>query len=209
MKVAKTTILSAAGRATSAWTLEHQIPATLPPCHFRLDILKSSSLRIPPLLSVSLGILETIHNFPVSHKLFDPPNSHAARDQSSLHVIRESRRNLRALPCISKFLMVTDQMLLVPWILLHALVVFHILEDDLAETVNVGKIAHLWIEKLCHQGARSFLVVDLLVGEVSRGINALRDDVAAQWLTCVHRLIPYLTISPLVIGAETLTMWLR
>lgn len=57
---------------------------------------------------MTLGILETIHNFPVSHKLFDPPNSHAARDQSSLHGIGESRRNLRALPRISKFLMVTN-----------------------------------------------------------------------------------------------------
>lgn len=77
MSDAKTTILSAAGRATSAWTLEHQIPAILP---FRLDKVLESYLPFSPM---SLGILETIHNFPVSHKLFDPPNSHAARDQSS------------------------------------------------------------------------------------------------------------------------------
>ena len=57
--------------------------------------------------------------------------------------------------------MVPNQMLLVPRILLHALIVFDALKDDLAEAIEVGDVAHLWIEKLRHQGARGFLVVDL------------------------------------------------
>ena len=57
--------------------------------------------------------------------------------------------------------MVPDQMLLVPRILLHALIVFDALEDDLAEAIEVGHVAHLRVEKLRHQGARGFLVVDL------------------------------------------------
>ena len=58
-------------------------------------------------------------------------------------------------------------MLLVPWILLHALVVFDALENHLAKAVKVGDVAHLRVEELCHQGTRSFLVMNLVVGGVS------------------------------------------
>ena len=57
--------------------------------------------------------------------------------------------------------MIIHQMLLVPWILLHALVVLHALEKNLAEAIEVGDVAHLRVEQLGHQGARGALVVNL------------------------------------------------
>ena len=58
-------------------------------------------------------------------------------------------------------LVIVDEMLLVPRILLHALVILDRLEDHLAEAVEVGDVAHLRVEELRHKGARGALVVDL------------------------------------------------
>lgn len=105
--------------------------------------------------------------------------------------------------------MVPDQMFLVPWILLHALVVLDAPENDLAEAVKVGHVAHLRVEELCHEGARGFLVVDLDVekgGGSAKEAVSRRDLVVVGRLTWVHLLTPYLTMSPLVIGADTLTI---
>lgn len=53
------------------------------------------------------------------------------------------------------------QVLLVPRILLHALVVLNIVKDDLAEAVEIGESAHLRIKQLGHQRSGSILIVDL------------------------------------------------
>ena len=47
--------------------------------------------------------------------------------------------------------MIPNQMLLVPRILFHALIVLNALEDDLAKAVKVCDIGHLWVEELAHQ----------------------------------------------------------
>lgn len=69
--------------------------------------------------------------------------------------------NLLALLRISKFLVVTDQVLLIPGILLHGLVVLEALEDDLAEAIIVCDIAHLRVEELRHQGSCRSLIMNL------------------------------------------------
>ena len=63
--------------------------------------------------------------------------------------------------------MIIHQMLLIPWILLHALVVLYALEKNLAEAIEVGNVAHLRVEELGHQRARGALVVNLLVSFLS------------------------------------------
>lgn len=69
------------------------------------------------------------------------------------------------------------QVLLVPWILLHALVVLNIVKDDLAEAVEIGKSAHLRIKQFGHQRSGSILIVDL------RRYNGALETVldGAQW----------------------------
>lgn len=57
--------------------------------------------------------------------------------------------------------MVTDEMLLVPGILFHPLVVFNVLEDHLAEAVKVRNNGHLAVEQMGHQGTSGRLVVNL------------------------------------------------
>jgi hypothetical protein len=47
---------------------------------------------------------------------------------------------------ISELLVITNKMLLVPWVLFHPFVVFNLLEHHLAEAVKVGNIGHLWVE---------------------------------------------------------------
>ena len=119
----------------------------------------------PSRITCQLRIPKPIHNLPIPYKLFDPTDSHPARKVNNLlllltryvHVIDYSHALLR----VGKLLMVPDQMLLVPRILLHALIVFDALEDDLAEAIEVGDVAHLRIEKLRHHGTRGFLIVDL------------------------------------------------
>ena len=115
-------------------------------------------------------------------------------------------------------------MLLIPRILLHALVILDALEDYLTEAVEVGHVAHLRVEELRHEGPRGGLVVDLwdfvfvmfsiarLMKKTLTNLVQFRDFLEKDWgqkLTCVHLLIPYLAMRPLVIGAEMLTMWLR
>lgn len=106
--------------------------------------------------------LESINSFTVSHKLLNPPDSHPIAISKQGHSPRgsNSQRPLR----IREVLMVTNQMLLIPGILFHPFIVLYILKHDLTEAVEVGDIRHLRIEKLCHQCARSGLVVDLRVG---------------------------------------------
>lgn len=104
--------------------------------------------------------------------------------------------------------MVAYEVFLVERVLLDALVVLEAFEHNLAEAIEVRDITHLRIEELAHQCSRGFLVVDLMRLVVSYcggpSIGGVRD-----LCTCVQRLMPYLTIRSLVIGAETLTMWFR
>ena len=100
-------------------------------------------------------------------------------------------------------------MLLVPRILLHSLVVFYTLEYHLAKAVKAGDVTHLRVEELCHQGARGRLIMNLIFrGSVKKTIYR-RQLIEVERLTWVHLLTPYLTMSPLVRGAETSTIWLR
>jgi hypothetical protein len=64
--------------------------------------------------------------------------------------------------------MIADQMLLVPRIFLHALVIFQALKDHLTEAVKIGYIGHLRIVKLRHERACSDWSVDLLTMIVFR-----------------------------------------
>lgn len=56
--------------------------------------------------------------------------------------------NLLASLGVCKLLMIAYQVLLIPRILLHPLVVFKTLENHLTETVKVGNIAHLRVIEL-------------------------------------------------------------
>lgn len=47
---------------------------------------------------------------------------------------------------ISELLVITNKMLLVPWVLFHPFVVINVLEHYLAEAVKVGNIGHLWVK---------------------------------------------------------------
>lgn len=75
--------------------------------------------------------------------------------------------DLRASLRIREHLMIIHQMLLVPRILLHLLVVVYALENDLAEAVKVGEVAHLRVEEFGHQGAGGALVVNLCIFSIS------------------------------------------
>lgn len=57
--------------------------------------------------------------------------------------------------------MVTNQVLLVPWVILHAFVIVYILEDNLTEAVEVSQIGHLMVKKSVHKGSSFLLIVDL------------------------------------------------
>lgn len=61
--------------------------------------------------------------------------------------------------------MVPSQMLLIPRILLHPLIILHTTKDDLAETVEVGDVGHLGVVELAHERAGGGCVVDLLGGD--------------------------------------------
>lgn len=52
---------------------------------------------------------------------------------------------------ISKILMIPDQMLLIPRIILDFLIVLETAKHHLAETVVVGDIGHLRVHDLVHQ----------------------------------------------------------
>ena len=71
------------------------------------------------------------------------------------------RRGLRASLRIGKHLVIIHQMLLIPWILLHVLVVVYALENDLAEAVIGGEVAKLRVDECGHLGAGGALVVNL------------------------------------------------
>jgi hypothetical protein len=58
--------------------------------------------------------------------------------------------------------MIPHKMLLIKRILLNPLIIFKALENNLAETVKVRDITHLWIEELAHQCSCGGLVVDLM-----------------------------------------------
>lgn len=62
---------------------------------------------------------------------------------------------------VSELFVITNQMLLVPGVLLHTLIILKTLEHDLAETVEVGDIGHLRIKQLSHQSTSLALIVDL------------------------------------------------
>lgn len=70
--------------------------------------------------------------------------------------------DLHALLRISKVLMVASKMFLVPWILLHALVILDPLKDDLAKAIERRDVTHLRVKKLGHEGTSGALVMDLI-----------------------------------------------
>lgn len=57
--------------------------------------------------------------------------------------------------------MIANQMFLIPRIFFHALIIFDVLENNLAEAIEVRDICHLWVKKVAHQSASSALVVNL------------------------------------------------
>lgn len=62
---------------------------------------------------------------------------------------------------IRELLMVAHQMLLVPRVFFHPLVVLQVPEQHLTEAVEIGDVGHLRIEKLAHQGTGRACVVYL------------------------------------------------
>jgi hypothetical protein len=72
----------------------------------------------------------------ISYKFSDPANCHFTSFR------------------ICKILMIANQMLFIPRIVFHSLIVVDALEYHLAETVIVGHIDHLGIDQLAHQLAR-------------------------------------------------------
>ena len=91
-----------------------------------------------------LTVFHAIHHFPIPYKLRDPPDCH------------------HALFGVCKLLMVSHQMLLVPRILLHLLVIIRAFEHNLAEAVKVCQVGHLVVKEPAHEGARLDCVVDLI-----------------------------------------------
>ncbi len=61
--------------------------------------------------------------FAVSYELFDPAYGHPTQNQPTVKLLNQVDYYSHASLGISKFLMVANQMLLVPRILLHGLVV--------------------------------------------------------------------------------------
>lgn len=66
---------------------------------------------------------------------------------------REKEINVLAPLRISKILMIPDQMLLIPRIILDLLIVLGAAKHNLAEAVVVGDIGHLRVHDLVHQFA--------------------------------------------------------
>lgn len=61
---------------------------------------------------------------------------------------------------ISELLVISHQMLFIPRIVLHLPVILDVLKHDLAETVEIGKIGHLWVDQAAHESAGLSCVVD-------------------------------------------------
>jgi hypothetical protein len=57
--------------------------------------------------------------------------------------------------------MVANQMLLVPRVLFHALIIFDTLKNHLTKAVKVRDVGHLRVEQLGHQRTSSTLIVNL------------------------------------------------
>lgn len=71
--------------------------------------------------------------------------------------------NLHAPLRIREFLMISHQMLLVPWILLHPLVILDISKHGLAKTVIIRDVGELGVEELSHEGTGGTCIVDLYI----------------------------------------------
>lgn len=97
-----------------------------------------------------LELLVRLYNLSIIDKLLDPANSHPSTHFSISTGHRRGRLYSHALLRISKLLVITHQMFLVPRVLLHPHIVVNRLEDDLAKAVEVGKVYHLRVEKLGH-----------------------------------------------------------
>ncbi len=80
---------------------------------------------------------------------------------------RNEKTNLHAPLRISKVLMVPHQVFLVPWILLHPLIVLNTLEHSLTEAVKVRHIGELRVVELGHERASGGCVVYLCLFLVS------------------------------------------
>jgi hypothetical protein len=113
--------------------------------------------------------LEPIYDFTISHELLDPSYGHPVGRQSSSHSAKINA-SIHAPLSVCKSFMIAGEMLLVPRILLHTLVVFNTLEDDLAKAVEIRHIGHLRVEKMWHQSTSGGLVVDLDCNSVLAGI---------------------------------------
>ena len=89
-----------------------------------------------------LGTLETIHHFTISDGPFDSPDRHpvAIRSQPTPigHWPGEHSHAPRGFVIV---LVVTDEMLPIPRVLLHRLVTLNTLEHDLAEAVEVRDVS--------------------------------------------------------------------
>jgi hypothetical protein len=80
-----------------------------------------------------LSILYSVHDLTISDEFRDPTNGHFA-------VFR-----------VGELLVISNQMLSVPRIVLHPSIIVDALEYHLAETIVVGQIGHLGINQLAHQ----------------------------------------------------------
>lgn len=83
--------------------------------------------------------------------------------------------NLLALPCIRKLLMITHQVIMVPWVILQLLIILKITKHDLTKAVKVGYICHLWVIKLGHKRACGGRVVNLFIISNRCGTSLFND----------------------------------
>lgn len=95
---------------------------------------------------------------PIPNQLRDPANGHHAPFG------------------IGKLLMIALQMLFIPRVLLHSLIIVHAVEHDLAEAVKVCELRHLVVKKPCHKAARLGSVVDLWLLSENENDSRLRES---------------------------------
>lgn len=95
-------------------------------------------------------ISESINDGTVSHELLHPSNSHPMVISFTQQPSQNAELDLHAPLRICEVLVIANEMLLIPRVLLHALVVLETLEDDLTEAVEVRNIGHLRVEELRH-----------------------------------------------------------
>ena len=111
--------------------------------------------------------------------------------------------------------MVAHQVLFVPRVLLHPLVVVYAFKHHLTKTIEVRQIGHLMIKEKFHEFTGLCCIVDLEIEIlwsaemfISDGqLSGENEKLRGEELTCVHLFTPYFTIKSLVMGADTFTIW--